>query len=156
MDTAVDLGVSSGKPIVDVNLALPIPDTENKFIITVYYNGQSIYSSGRIDPTSISSGTVTIPLTADMFVPQNLEPTVTVKLDEYKYKEYRLNFNTGKVTQTGSFDLPASFQESSSVAAPSSQAPTPSSSASPASSTPSEPDDTSSSPNSSSTQRDDD
>ena len=155
-DTAVDLVVSSGKPIVDVNLALPIPDTENKFIITVYYNGQSIYSSGRIDPTSISSGTVTIPLTADMFVPQNLEPTVTVKLDDYKYKEYRLNFNTGKVTQTGSFDLPASFLESSSVAAPSSQAPTPSSSASPASSTPSEPDDTSSSPNSSSTQRDDD
>lgn len=114
-DTAVDLVISSGKPIVDVNLSLLIPDTDNKFVITVYYNGQSIFTSSRIDPTSISGNSVMIQLKADMFVPQNLEPTITIKLDDYKYKEYRLNFNTGKATQTGSFDLPASFLESSSV-----------------------------------------
>ena len=160
-DTAVDLVISSGKPIVDVNLSLPLPNTENRFVISVYYNGQSIYTSGRIDPTSLSSGTVTISLTADMFVPQNLEPTITVRLDNYNYKEYRLNFNTGRATQTASFDLPASFLESSSVAPPSSQAPTSSSPKPSESSTPSEPDDTSStassSPSSSaSEQRDDD
>ncbi len=160
-DTAVDLVISSGKPIVDVNLSLPLPNTENSFIISVYYNGQSIYTSGRIDPTSLSNGTVTIPLTADMFVPQNLEPTITVRLDNYNYKEYRLNFNTGRATQTASFDLPASFLESSSVAPPSSQAPTSSSPEPSESSTPSEPDDTSSIASSSSSttsseQRDDD
>ena len=160
-DTAVDLVISSGKPIVDVNLSLPLPNTENRFVISVYYNGQSIYTSGRIDPTSLSSGTVTISLTADMFVPQNLEPTITVRLDNYNYKEYRLNFNTGRATQTASFDLPASFLESSSVAPPSSQAPTSSSPKPSESSTPSEPDETSStassSPSSSaSEQRDDD
>ena len=124
-DSAVDLVISSGKPIVDVNLLLPVPDTTNKFVVTVYYNGQSIYSSGRIDPTSISGGEIAIALKADMFVPQNLSPTITIKLDDYRYKEYQLNFNTGKYHQTGSFELPDSFLKTSSVPKPSS-APAPS------------------------------
>ena len=124
-DSAVDLVISSGKPIVDVNLLLPVPDTTNKFVVTVYYNGQSIYSSGRIDPTSISGEEIAIALKADMFVPQNLSPTITIKLDDYRYKEYQLNFNTGKYHQTGSFELPDSFLKTSSVPKPSS-APAPS------------------------------
>ena len=144
-DTAVDLVVSSGKPIVDVNLALPIPNTDNKFTVTVFYNGQSIFSSSRVDPTSISGNTVTIQLKADMFVPQNLEPTVTVKLDDHRYKEYRLNFHTGKATQTGSFDLPDSFLQSSSTPKPSSQPPVSSSSSGTSSVPSSQPDPDSSS-----------
>ena len=109
--TSVNLVISSGKPIVDVNLSMPVPASQKKFVINVYYNGNSIYRSNTID-TSVLPGSqksVTLPLKAEMFVPENLNPTILVRLGNYEYREYSLDFTTGKYVCIKEYELPNDY-----------------------------------------------
>jgi serine/threonine-protein kinase len=110
--TAVNLVVSSGSAI---NIFLPIPNEAVKpFTVSVYYNGQSIYSSGQIDPTALSVGgsgvrELKLSLSRKLADFSSSVSTVMVKYNDKNYIEYRVNFDNGEYSKNQVFEIPVSM-----------------------------------------------
>ena len=104
----VTLVVSSGRPI---NILLPVPNNTTKsFVATMYYNGQKIYTSSEIDPTTLavgSSGYREVKLTLSRSAAEFTENTanIMVKYNDQNYIEYHVNFDNGQYMENKRHDL---------------------------------------------------
>lgn len=110
--TTVNLVVSSGSA---VTIYLPIPaEAKKSFTASVYYNGKNIYSSGQVDPTTMSAGAsgskeLTITLSKNLADFTANVATVMVKYNDANYIEYRVNFANGEYSKNQVYTLDPSM-----------------------------------------------
>lgn len=101
--TMIELVVSSGRPIT---ILFPIPSgATQSFVASMYYNGQSIYTSNPIDPTSVTSvgpdGRRVVKLTLhrdETIFPQGPTHQIVVKYQSDNYLFCTVNFDNGSYT----------------------------------------------------------